>query len=221
MRGNISRTTGTSAGGVVDVENRVEPAHGAPYSMRDRFTFDAARSVWRVELSARSPLRARGEAPAWTGDEWTFEVLNARGMRQRVRYELAGDQLRRTFETPADPETWRITGAELCNRGSEPPAKDACIAKDQPASVVALAAISLHDLPFQTPHGDIIVDVNLRADSSIAAASVVDTPSPYLSAPVLQTIRASTFRTAMRDCVPVASAFAFAVRFRQGRLVAR
>jgi TonB family protein len=61
--------------------------------------------------------------------------------------------------------------------------------------------------------GDVTVLVSLDAQSHVTGARIMRSPSALLNDAALRAARASTFRTEIRDCRPVAADYAFIVEF--------
>jgi TonB family protein len=61
--------------------------------------------------------------------------------------------------------------------------------------------------------GDVTVLVSLDEQSRVRDVRVVSSPSALLDAAALRAARASTFRTEVRDCRPIAADYAFIVEF--------
>ncbi len=214
LRGSIARETGRRTGNVVTVENDVQPPIGRSFTLRDQYTYDARAHVWHVAIGAGSDIELDGDAPPWTGDAWTIAAKSRDGDRvARVGYELRNGQLRRNIDEVAPDGKRVLSSAELCYRGSEPPPASACISASAPARLEQFALDSLRNIPLQTPRGTVEVVVHLRADSTVGSTNVVRSPSPYLTAAVLDMLRSSTFRTAVRDCVPEPSDYRFVANF--------
>jgi TonB family protein len=83
---------------------------------------------------------------------------------------------------------------------------------------------TLHAVEPETPEmaaqqgigGAVNVIVSLDADSRVVGARIQSSPSALLNAAAIAAARASTFRTIVRDCKPVAGDFIFTVVFEEG-----
>lgn len=61
--------------------------------------------------------------------------------------------------------------------------------------------------------GIVQVLVSLDADSKVVSATIKASPSVMLNASALSAARRTTYRTAQRDCRPVASDYLFAIDY--------
>jgi hypothetical protein len=156
--------------------------------------------------------------PRWTDADWTIDVRQRGGAVERVHYAVEGsNRLRRRIEGLTAGGNWQLVSTEVCDRGPVPPAAGVCFGGDTPARVVEWGRISMSSVPLQSPRGTLEILIALDERSRIASTSVVRSPSPYLTAAVLQAIRVSTFATATRDCRPVAAQYRLIVAFTDPR----
>jgi outer membrane biosynthesis protein TonB len=95
-----------------------------------------------------------------------------------------------------------------------PTATPACAHPNVPASTVEAANVDTPSLAQQNGISG-VVDVIVRLDehSHVVAAQIAHSASPLLNDAALRAARASTFRTEVRDCLPVAAEYIFSVEF--------
>jgi outer membrane biosynthesis protein TonB len=95
-----------------------------------------------------------------------------------------------------------------------PTATPACAHPNVAASTVEAASVDTPSLAQQNGISG-VVDVIVRLDehSRVVAARVAHTPSTLLNDAALRAARTSTFRTEVRDCLPVAAEYVFSVEF--------
>jgi len=95
-----------------------------------------------------------------------------------------------------------------------PTATPACAHPNVAASTIEAASVDTPSLAQQNGISG-VVDVIVRLDehSHIVAARIAHTPSALLNDAALRAARTSTFRTEVRDCLPVAAEYVFSVEF--------
>jgi len=95
-----------------------------------------------------------------------------------------------------------------------PTATPACAHPNVAASTIAAANVDTPPLAQQNGISG-IVDIVVRLDehSHITATRIAHSPSPLLNEAALRAARSSTFRTEVRDCVPIAAEYVFSVDF--------
>ncbi|HEX3551056.1 MAG TPA: energy transducer TonB [Candidatus Elarobacter sp.] len=90
----------------------------------------------------------------------------------------------------------------------------ACARPDVPAATLRTAEPDTPAIAQQQGiFGTVQVVVSLDARSRLVAVHVQSSPSAMLNAPALAAARASTYRTEIRDCVPIAADYLFSVEF--------
>ena len=214
--GSEVHSVGTRSGDAVDVVNDVRTAAGAHFKLEDRFEYDSAASTWHVAAGVGTDALVEGVAPPWTGSSWDVRGRNQSGAVERIRYQLTSDgELRRAFLRMSydAPDGWGIVSAERCLAGDTPPPLGTCIIENTPPYVVKIARPSVRDVPMETEHGVVKVEVDLDEASRVVGAKIVETPSPGLSPSALVAARSSTYQTAFRNCRPVPSSLMFFFTF--------
>jgi hypothetical protein len=215
VEGVVVRSSGSREGGVVTVHYDVE-RDGKHASYEDRYVFDSALNRWHVDSGLGG--FAAGAAP-WLGKTWTLEGATANGLTARMTNELLPDgDFRRTL-TYERNATVISDNVERCTPGSTPPARDACIVENYPATTLevrpndilmpAVSAIQSSSTSF----GVVQVVVSLDKDSRIVSTRVLSTPNPEFNAAALATVRKARFRTQIRDCKPLAADYIFSLDF--------
>ena len=213
IRGAETHKTGTRNGDRIDVVNEVTPTDEKPYVLNDRFGFDPATARWHVVLGVDSPIAIEAIAPPWTGATWEITGRQVGGGPARVTYELLAERdMRRKIEF-LSAGVWTVSGAERCVRGEESPPPDVCIASSAPARLVSFAPLARNGIPPQTPEGTVEVVIHLDDRSHVRSTTTVQSPSPFLTGAFLQSVRASTFQTAIRDCRTIASDYTMKATF--------
>lgn len=212
------RGAGTRDGDVIEVVKNVRPAHAAPYASRDRYAFDRAAGVWRVDFDAGTPNAVRAISTPWTGNNRTWSAIgrDAHGTVQRVRFEALGTQIARTVmrEEPPGSSRWAVYDSELCARGDAMPAPPPqCAVPNVPAQTIVAAEASMRDVPRGTPLGTVVVVVGLDEQSRIESTAIASSPSAALNGSALAAARASRFQTEVRGCRPIAAKYIFSVTF--------
>jgi hypothetical protein len=205
MRGAETHKTGTRTGDRVDVLNDVHPAGAPAYVLNDRYGFDPATAQWHVVLGTGSPIAIEAIAPPWTGATWELTGRQIGGAPARVTYELFSDQDMRRKIGFLSGGAWRLSGAERCIRGEESPPANVCIASNAPSHLVSFAPLDFRTMPTQTPDGTVEIVIHLDEQSQVRSTTTIQSPSQVLTAAFLQSVRASTFQTEIRDCRSVAS----------------
>lgn len=90
----------------------------------------------------------------------------------------------------------------------------ACTRPAVPATTVHTVEPDMPPLAAQQGvSGTVEVVVSLDTQSRIVATRIQSSPSALLNAAAIATARASRFRTEVRDCVPLAADYIFAVEF--------
>jgi len=93
-----------------------------------------------------------------------------------------------------------------------------CAQPDRPAAIVRAAAAAYPAQAVQQHIGGVVrIRVTLDAAGHVSAAAVADTPDQALDGAALDAARASTYRTALRHCIRVASDVEFRVLFDPNR----
>jgi Gram-negative bacterial TonB protein C-terminal len=197
--------------------DNVTPRRLPAYSVQGRLQTDHVTGGWSVTMPVNGVFGFHGTARIWDANAWIAEgyaLPPAAPVALRERYEwIDADDYRRVFERVTATGTPAVSG-EVCRRGDAPPAADACIVRELPGG-------TLQTVPPQiTPEirrahltGTVKVIVSIDADSNVSGARVISSPSGLLNKPALDAARATIFRTAVRDCKPVADDFIFTVNF--------
>ncbi len=95
-----------------------------------------------------------------------------------------------------------------------PTAPPACAQPNVPAATLEPVAPETPPLAAQQGiSGDVTVVVSLDERSRVTGVHVVSSPSALLNDAALRAARASTFRTEIRACRPIAADYAFIVEF--------
>jgi outer membrane biosynthesis protein TonB len=94
------------------------------------------------------------------------------------------------------------------------PTPAACAHPFVPPATIDAATVDTTQLAAQNGI-TVIVDVvvSLDRESHVTSVSIRTSPSPILNQAALEAARASRFRTEVRDCIPVAAEYLFAVEF--------
>jgi hypothetical protein len=177
----------------------------------ERYRRDASAVGWRAE--AEDDYGFAGTGPVWTGLTWRLDgVLRSRRsagtIPAHVLYERPDDATLRISRWTSNPST--VSDVELCRRGGVPPDPSICIVPTLPAITLAAAE---PEVPPYGSGGTVQVLVSLDADSKVVSAAIKSSPSVTLNASALSAARRSTYRTAQRDCRPVASEYLFTVEY--------
>ncbi len=211
------RQVGTREGDRVDVVRTVQPAKGEPYTAHDRYAFDPAAGLWRVDFDAGTPGVLHAMSTVWNAGDRTWSAVgrDAQGKVQRVRFEMVGTKLARTQlrEEPPASSHWVAHGSELCARGDEPPKLVTCAVPNVAARTIVAAAPSMNDVPPGTPSGTVQVVIALDEQSHITSAAIVSSTAPALNPVALRSARASQFQTEIRDCRPIAAKYIYTIDF--------
>jgi hypothetical protein len=208
--GALTRSTGLRDGDTVKVRHVVD-RDGKRSSFEDRYTFDSAQQRWHV-VSGLGGFKADG--PAWLAGAWTIQGVDVNTVARRMTLELlpSGD-FRRTLSYENGANVFATESVELCTPGTTPPRADACIADRYPATTLEAAPVDGRFIPRNGPLGTVVVIVSLNERSEVVGARVQSSPNAAYDGPALAAVRASKFRTEIRNCKPVAADYAFGVTF--------
>lgn len=129
-----------------------------------------------------------------------------------IRYAAAGDTLERTVTSRGN-----VT-AERCTREPELGYPLTCADRNVGAATLHAAPVEMTaQLISEHPTGMIYVVVTLDDRSNVVWTTVDRTDSPLFVQPALHAVRASTFRTEVRNCRPIAADYIFVVQFGRAR----
>ena len=114
-----------------------------------------------------------------------------------------------------EPAAVRIVGARVAGAAAAAIAATASLRESQRAgdrdqSGCADAACRVQQRGIT---GSVEVEVDLNADSKITTVSIDKSSDPALNAPALMAARASTFKTQVVNCRPVAASYLYIVEF--------
>ena len=197
--------------------DNVTPRRLPAYSVQGRMQTDAVTGGWSVTMPVNAVFGFHGTAPPWNATSWAadgYALPPAQPVALRERYELLdANAYRRVFERTTATGTSVVAG-EVCRRGDAPPPADTCIVPDLPGATLRAASPKITP-EMQRAHvnGTVYVAVSLDASSAVTATRISSSPSTLLDRAALDAAQASVFRTAVRDCKPVAQEFLFGVTF--------
>jgi hypothetical protein len=205
------RSAGVRRGDAINVHDDVVDATGKQSSFDDRYTFDPAQQRWHV-VSGLGGFHA--DASPWTNGTWTVQGEDANHVGGRMTLELLpnGD-MRRSFFDENSAAVFALQSVELCTPGSTPPPPDACIVPKYPARTLEAAPVNGRFIPRSAYPGLVQIIISLNERSEVVGARVQSSTSDVLNGPALAAARASTFRTAIVNCKPVAADYVFSVIF--------
>lgn len=208
--GALVRSTGVRDGDTVKVHVDVD-RDGKRSSVDDRYVFDPAQKLWHV-VSGIGGFKADG--PMWLGGAWTIRGVDGNAVPRRLTLELlANGDFRRTLWFDNGVGVFSLDSVELCTSGTKPPGADACIAERYPATTLEAAPVNGRFIPRNVPPGVVQIIVSLNDRSEVVGARVQSSPNPAFDGPALAAVRASKFRTEIRNCKPIAADYVFSVNF--------
>lgn len=209
--GALVRSTGVRDGDTVKVHYDVAGQDGKRSSFNDRYTFDPVKRNWHVSLGLAG---FTADASPWLDDRWTIQGVDVNAVARRMTLALLpnGD-FRRTLFYENGAKVFVLDMVERCAPGTSPPPADACIADSYPATTLEAGAVNARLVP-RTPSPAVVqVVVSLNERSEIVATRVQSSPDPAFNGPALASVRASKFRTEIRNCKPIAADYIFSVTF--------
>ncbi len=125
-----------------------------------------------------------------------------------LTYALRDDgTLLRTFSSGA------ATDAETCIREPAPVAVTCAEPNVAATTLHAVQPYPTTEAYSQGVHGTVVLRLVLDDRSSVLWVDVIRSPSALLNENSVRAVRESTFRTAIRDCKPVAAEFVFTVEY--------
>ncbi|MBV8749911.1 MAG: TonB family protein [Candidatus Eremiobacteraeota bacterium] len=126
-----------------------------------------------------------------------------------ISYDVNDATLHRTVT-----EGTAITDDETCTRDHAMPVDPNCPRPNVPAHVIhAVEPNYPADAIATRAQGVVVVRVVLDDQSRVLWADVLSSASPVFNDVAVQAARDSTYRTAVRDCRPIAALYAFSVDF--------
>ena len=209
--GALVRSTGVRDGDTVKVHHDVVDQDGRRSSFDDRYTFDPVSRTWHV-VSGLGNFKA--DASPWLDDRWTVEGVdvNAVGRRMTLAHLSNGD-FRRTSFYENGAKVFVLDTVERCAPGMTPPPSDACIADGYPATTLEAGPVNARLVPRTLSSAVVQVVVSLNERSEIVGTRIQSSPDPAYDGPALASVRASKFRTEIRNCKPIAADYIFTVTF--------
>ncbi len=214
--GAITAESGTRDGDAVVVRAEVRPAAGRPYAFEDRYDPERSFAGWRIAAGVGQSFAFDGSATGWTNDTWTvLGTIAGRPVRMQQTILPDGDRLR-SFAQRGRDRRFVVYSASRCRLGETPPPATACIAVDMGPRLVEAAIQPPLGVPMDAPPGKVVVRVSLDENSHVTSAAIVESPSAVYNAAAISYARTSLYRTAARDCVPVASQFDLEIFYRAG-----
>jgi hypothetical protein len=208
--GALVRSTAVRDGASLKVHDDVD-LDGKRSSFDDRYTFDPVQRRWHV-VSGRAGVKA--DAAPWLQDRWTIEGVDVNTVARRMSFEfLPNGDFRRTMFYENGARVFAVESVERCTPGAKPPPADACIAERYPATTLEAAPVDARFVPRNLPPGVVQVVVSLNERSEIVSTRVQSSPNAAFNGPALAAVRASKFRTEIRNCKPIAADYIFSVSF--------
>jgi len=210
--GAIQRQTGRRSDDGVIVRTDTLSGKASPASYDTRYAFDTAGARWRVSVAPKTVAAFSAAASPWTGPMWTVEGTDVNAVPRRMTFEWLADGDYRLTVASLNGPGWYPDSAERCTPGSTPPAPGSCIVETYPAATLVPVVTSSRFVP-RNVHGLVVVIISLDEQSRLTNARIQSSPSALLNPAALADARASTYRTAIRDCKPVAADYVFTVTF--------
>jgi hypothetical protein len=209
--GALARSTGVRDGDTVKVHDDVVDQDGKRSSFDDRYTFDPVKRTWHV-VSGLGGFKT--DASPWLDDRWTIEGVDVNTVGRRLTFaRLPNGDFRRTSFYENGAKVFVLDTVERCAPGTTPPPADACIADNYPATTLEAGAVSARLVPRIPSPAVVQVVVSLNERSEIVATRIQSSPDPAFNGPALASVRASKFRTEIRNCKPIAADYIFTVTF--------
>ncbi len=93
-------------------------------------------------------------------------------------------------------------------------ADEGACAPDSPPRLIKAAAPQLLDLDVRWDYATVELTILLDANSTVTDVVVYKSTLPVLNSSAIAAARASTFKTAIRDCKPIATTYKFVIIYR-------
>ncbi len=209
--GAIMHSTGMRDGNTITVHDVIDQ-DGKQTSFNERYTFDPVKQTWHLVSGMAGGIKA--DAATWVADRWTVEGADVNAIARRTTLDLLPDgDFRRMSYYENGAKVFVLDSVERCTPGTTPPAANACIAENYPATTLVPGVVNARLVPRVPSPAVVYVIVSLNERSELVGARVQASPSEAFNASALGAARDSKFRTKIVNCKPVAADYVFSVTF--------